>query len=68
MVLMASVKEDNQLHLCGWCMTKDCDHCRVEVGWYGRVWQCQCPCEKDESRRYIASVDDAPPKARRKRT
>lgn len=30
-------------HICGWCITRDCDNCRVQTG----RWACTC----DHSRR-----------------
>ena len=28
--------------ICGWCMTGDHDHCKPEIKYYEKVWNCSC--------------------------
>ena len=28
--------------ICGWCMTGDHDHCKIEIKYYDKVWNCSC--------------------------
>lgn len=64
-----SEETPDKRNLCGWCITGHHSDCRVEVGWYGRVWACGCACPKDESKRLVHTVNAEPSKkARRKRT